>query len=100
MSKAGDSIRKGLEQSVAYAKGRASKKGYSAPSSQTSTGTLSGGIEKRSRIPGPHGFGLLLLGRVGDLIQATRLWSLHVVLRPLMPIASDCRQPQLSGSTW
>jgi putative transcriptional regulator len=28
MSKAGDSIRKGLEQAVAYAKGRASKKGY------------------------------------------------------------------------
>ena len=28
MSKAGDSIRRGLEQAVAYAKGRASKKGY------------------------------------------------------------------------
>lgn len=28
MSRPGDSIRKGLEQAVAYAKGRASKKGY------------------------------------------------------------------------
>lgn len=28
MSKAGDSIRKGLEQAVAYAKGRTAKKGY------------------------------------------------------------------------
>ncbi len=28
MSKAGDSIRRGLEQAVTYAKGRASKKGY------------------------------------------------------------------------
>ena len=28
MNRAGDSIRKGLEQAVAYAKGRASKKGY------------------------------------------------------------------------